>query len=688
MSLLKKAFLLLVILCSSSLHPLFASESIHRKVLAIYDPRIYPDIFLTTIHQAAEVVLNYLGLEVIYQSLEAPLPSHEEMNDFVGILSWINRPSAIPDPSSYCTWIRHQMGQGKKYIIMGEPGYLGAVETPGDSPCKQLLKDFGLEYRGLSSDDPYFMEIVEKDSSMVEFERKLNLAENLEFTLFRAIDPESKVYLKMRLLDVKDSVSDLILTNRHGGFAYTSYIFYENETLDRRHWRIDPFRFFNEAFSLSGLPRPDVTTLEGRRIFFSHVDGDGMFNVSRIDRKSFAAEVIHENIVKRYEGLPITLSLITGYLDMPDYQGDQALAMYRNVFSPPQVDVASHGYTHPLEWKTGKVALKIPGYRFDAGKEIRDSIQQIRKLLESLGIKKPVSTFLWTGDCLPTEQQIAIANEGDILNMNGGDAQFDRKYDSYMFVTPLGIRRGDSRQIYTGEANENVYTNLWEGPYYGFSDVILTFQNTEHPRRIKPINIYYHYYSGEFHSSLKALVDAYDYALSQEVIPIHAKNYIRIVRDFFGLTLSKIGEGFHVHNKGDLRTIRFDAENRNVDLARSKGIIGFFHFQNNLYVTLDESEDHVLYLTPVPPRQPYLINASFLVRGFTVRGNEIRFSKQGWYRSEILLGGLPPQARYSVRAGGQIIRVKSDSEGRMKIEFPSSENGGPAQEVLIHRETV
>ena len=54
--------------------------------------------------------------------------------------------------------------------------------------------------------------------------------------------------------------------------------------------------------------------------------------------------------------------------------------------------------------------------------------------------------------------------------------------------------------------NENVYTNDWTGPFYGFRDVIDTFRMTGEPRRLKPINLYYHTYSASKVAALKAQI--------------------------------------------------------------------------------------------------------------------------------------------------------------------------------------
>jgi hypothetical protein len=97
----------------------------------------------------------------------------------------------------------------------------------------------------------------------------------------------------------------------------------------------------------------------------------------------------------------------------------------------------------------------------------------------------------------------------------------------------------DQYQVYAPIQNEMVFTNEWRGPYYGFREVISSFQLTELPRRLKPINIYFHFYSGSKIGSLKALRQVFDWALSQDVVSVYASEYIRKVADFQDLTLAR-----------------------------------------------------------------------------------------------------------------------------------------------------
>ena len=678
------SILFLMNLFSPAMGEGFASSNvIPRKILGFYDPKMFVDPNYSPLHLEAAMPLNHLGLEIVYRSIEEPLPSAQEMKGVRGILTWFSRLSSVPEPKSYCAWLKGQMTHGKKVVIFGDPGIFKDKKRRMIPECKTMFRMLGAEYLGSYSDNPLFFQWGTKDPSMVEFERKLQFNEGLKYSLYKVNSPASRVYLKIKRTDMDKSDSDLVFTTPHGGFVHDSYVDFKNKELGKVQWRIDPFRFFDEAFGTQGLPRPDTTTLNGRRIFYTHIDGDGIVNMSHIDWKSYSGEIILNEIFKKYPDIPITASIIAGYLDMPEYESERVLHLYRDIFSLPNVEVGSHGYAHPLIWSKGTLALKLPGYKFSAEKEITGSINMIQNLLRKEKVPKKVGIFLWTGDCVLNALDVSLAYKSGVLNINGGDTRFDKQNDSYAFVGPLGIIRGNGLQVYASMSNENVYTNLWEGPYYGFVDVIQTFKNTETPIRIKPIDIYYHYYGGERQASLQALKEVYQYALSQKIFPLFASDFSRIVDDFFKVEMESIPGGFRIHNGGTLKTIRFDNESRNVDLEKSKGVIGFSHSQKSLYVSLDESLVHELFLAQSNAGRPFVEEASFDVKHFEGNRQHLHFAKRGWFMSEAVLGGMTPNVTYRIRSGPDSFNTKSDAAGRLLLHFKTSERNGPEANVSV-----
>lgn len=660
-----------------------AAQEVPRKILALYDSSNVTDVFFTLLHQQAEMPLNYLGMELVYRDVNQPLPADVDMVGYRGVITWFGKRDQIKAPADYCRWARGQMQRGRKVVILGRMGFYMEGTRSMVPECREMLQTLGVRYHGGYSDTRYFMEVARKDSAMVEFEHPLGQTEDLKYIHLRMVDPKARVYLVMRRTDTADSDSALVFTSSRGGFAYDSYVNIELDEHHKIHWRINPFRFFEEAFALDGLPRPDPTTLNGNRIFYSHIDGDGIFNVSHTDQKSYSGEVIYEEILKQNPDIPITASIIAGYLDMYQYNGERETQLYRNIFSQPNVEPAVHGYAHPLIWMKKKVALEIPGYRYSVEKEVQGATELTRQLLQRLGIDKPVTLYQWTGDCLLPPNALASAEMAGVLNMNGGDTRFDKQFDSYAFVYPLSIVKDGRRQIYASMSNENTYTNLWEGPYYGYGEVRQTFDNTGSPRRVKPVNVYYHYYSGERLAALQSVKSAYDYTRRHPLTAIVASRYPLIVTDFFGTRINRSGDGYRVQNGGALRTIRFDGEGRNVDLSRSTGVWGFKHELGSLYVTLDAGTDHTIHLSASSPRLPYIIDATFDIRVFSRQGAGVRLEKNGWMSSRMRLGGMRPNVPYRVQAGGDPWTVKSAATGEVTIDFPKAEMGRYYQEVIV-----
>ncbi|AMP36284.1 bifunctional glycoside hydrolase 114/ polysaccharide deacetylase family protein [Ralstonia solanacearum] len=229
---------------------------------------------------------------------------------------------------------------------------------------------------------------------------------------------------------------------------------------------------------------------------------------------------------------------------------------------PPTEDVGSDVY-----------GLNIPHYHFSFDREIAGSIHYINTRLAPPG--KPVRVLLWSGNGQVPPVAVRKTVEAGVLNMNGGDTYITRTNPSWTAVAPLGVDKGDGLfQVFAPAQNENIYTNLWHGPYYGFSRVIETFELTDRPLRLKPLGIYYHMYSGTKVASLAALRQVYDWALAQPVMPVYASDYIRKVLDFRNFAVARDGDAWVVRGDGDLRTVRWNGAGV-PRLADARDVAGF-----------------------------------------------------------------------------------------------------------------
>ncbi len=683
-----------------------------RTILALYDSseEFNPGADDNLIHNNAEMVLNYLGLKLRYHDMASGLPDEKSMSGVYGILSWFTDES-MPAAEDYCRWASVQIAKGKRFVILGNPGASRDSSTQRDIPegtLNILLRELGLAYGGDWTDNPFVIDIDFKDSSMVEFERSLKDEVDI-YEKIISLNKDNRVYLRLKRSDIKGSKSDAVVITLNGGFAMSGYVLFIDYNTMQARWRINPFRFFEEAFGLEGQPRFDTTTLFGRRIFYSHIDGDGFRNVSKVKQMYSSGEIIYQDILRVYD-LPVTVSFILAEVD-PAYWGTEKLKQTaRRILALPHVEAGVHAFTHPLDWERQLVSLAVKGYSRrrnflrdppmepdDAYKdalivtatpqeylkrEIEEPIQYTNKDLLPAG--KRVKIYQWSGNCKPPAEAVDMTRQMGVENINGGDTRFDRLVSSYTGVAPLTRPVNGQIQVYTGNANENIYTQGWTPPFDRFRHVIETFRQTETPQyprqrplRVSPVNVYYHFYIAERKEGLVSLKEVYDYVLTLKTIPVFTSGYAKIVKGFLSGQITQIsGRGWKFTQYGHCRTVRFDRTSFFPDLKRSKGVIGFTRWHDFLYVHLDDSDEAVLYLKKDPPQQPYLREASTVIHDYRSLSGEISFTTYGFHHGSYEFANMTPRRRYEIVLnqipGKKKARhlVTADSGGILTFQVP------------------
>jgi len=563
-----------------------AVEVIPRRILALYnsveqrDRGTYADLAYSRIHLSGAVVLEHLGYAVDYVDVAGPLPAGPLSDRYAGIVTWFSE-DRVPSEDSYRSWLLQQIESGMKVAILDHLGF---------APDLRLQQRLGIVYeeRGARGE----VRLVAADPVLTGFETKVAARQNV-FFLLALQDPAAR-----RLLSVEDgsgSRMDAVFTTWWGGLAAGPYVCQKGHAESLR-WLINPFLFFKQALKLPDLPAPDVTTLDGRRMLIVHIDGDGFPSRAQMPGNDYSGKVILEQILKRYR-IKTTVSVIEGEIGPAGKWpklSPELEAIAREIFALPHVEVASHSYSHPFDWLRQGQDMEdgeINGlfrYDFSLQREIKDSVVYINQRLTSSD--KPVKVFLWSGAAIAPAEALAQAESAGVLNMNGGNTIISDRQPTLTVVSAMGRPLGRYYQVYAPIQNENVFTNLWRGPSYGFREVISTFQLTGSPRRLKPINIYFHFYSGSKVGSLKALKMAYDWALSQDVIPVYASEYIRKVTDFQRLTLARRLDGcWQVRGDGHLTTLRTELAMGEVDTIRSRGVTSVRDLPQGRYVGLDTS---------------------------------------------------------------------------------------------------
>ena len=676
-----------------------ASPFVKRKVLALYDGSKYERIYFTPFHQFIEMPLNHIGLELRYQDIRDGYPKPAELKrDYRGIITWFNGPLA--EPGRFFDFMEDAMKAGLRYVTFGDPGIEGTPESI--EQLNRLYRYIGLRFNNGYVSQTIGSRIEKLDRDLIGFEHPLDpvlpayvfissVAESVDVHL--QVQAPSSHLGKRSILVATGPGGGLVLPN----YALAAFRVGEDEL---QKWIINPFLFFAKAFAIERFPIPDITTIAGRRLYFSHVDGDGWNNISHIDgyrqKGVTAAQVMLEKLIEPYPDLPVTVGIVTGDCDDSIGGDRKAIDIARKIFALPQVEVASHTHTHPFDWSYYKNysraaeeklislnatksdhasiyeralntltntasklssrernrkyvaggALEMPRaylkHPFDLNQEI---LQSLRVAESFAPPDKKARLLQWSGDTSPFEGAIRMVRQAGVLNINGGDTRFDAHQPSIRYVAPISRLVGKERQIYAVNSNENTYTDLWTRNFHGLSHLSETLKNTESPRRLKGFNLYYHSYSAERAASLQAVIGLLATARNGPYIPVSASHYAQIANDFFVARLEKISFlVWRVHNRGALQTFRFDdADDTTVDWRRSHGVIGQIHHGTSLYVALDsEVKDAIIALRKSDDDQatPHLIESRWQVRKVTRSGCHLTFNAQGFGHGDMVWSGF------------------------------------------------
>ncbi len=639
------------------------------------------------IHTYAELALNHLGLVVEYADL-GELPTDAVMNRYLGIVSWAE-DGRCEDPEHTLRWLGRQARAGRRVVLLD------------GLPCEADLKGKALppEVIQAAIGDPLEIEIGTErswDSSLIElghesgrrtaFERPLD-RQLPHWRALRAGGDEARSWLGLQHRGRPGEICDAVFTNRRGGFALREYTLREDRVGERyvRRWQIDPFAFFAEALAIPAeSPRLDFTTLNGSRTFYAHVDGDGFGTLSELDHHKTCAEMVREQLFEGYD-LPVTSSVVVGRIQPPPAgKGSEKLVRQaQGIFALPNVETASHGLAHPMDWRAGaKSELSVPdlpGYTLSGEAEILRSSDYIDKSLSPPG--KPVRVMLWTGWCNPTETQLALAWERGLYNLNGGDGRMDRLYPSYAHLAPPVRRVGERIQVHSSTANDYILTDRWTPPYYRVANVVDTWANSGSPRRVLPVNLYYHFYVRRKSAALSGIKVAYDWVLRRNLAPIFASEYVEMVLDFLHARVARVGPRmWRVKTAGHLRTVRFDGPPVFVDMERSQGVLGslFVSDVEATYVHL-AGNDASVALSAEAPKRPYLQQASHRVEAMRVKGQSVDLELHGVGTKKVWLAGMRPGGAYAARVGEVELNATADAAGVLALQAPG--NGRVAVQV-------
>ena len=647
--------ILLLTLC---LLQVAAAQPIQREVLVLWDSTETPskDYIQSLTHQKLEVLLNHHGVKAKYLDIGKKIPKSifSNIKNFKALISWVADESNF-QPKNVLRLITEFSKKNKKVLILGHLPFITTDKKKDVSLnyINKAIKPLGFSLSNYYLENPLALSLeMLTPSSNIEYERSLK-NEISPYKGLKALKGTS-VLLRLRNKFEKTS-SDVIFKNKKIFFVASGYEIYQNDFNDVTQWRINPHLLIDWLFEKELYPIPDTTTLFGNRIFYSHIDGDSFISVSLIDRKSLCGEIILNRVINKFK-LPVTASIVAAEIDEALLGSKRITKIVKDFYKSPYIELASHTYSHPLSWmqipdkaeleiyadikkaKKSKiiVAYDIPNYeKLDYKFEIEDSMDFVNKFATE---KNKTNVLFWSGSCRPEEEALKVIYKNGFLNMNGGDSRFDSRYPSLTHLYPLYRKVGPYLQIYSSMSNENTYTNLWQGPFSGFSKAIETFRNTEVPTRIKPINIYYHFYSAEKRSALIALQSLYEWSLTQQIIPIKTSHYIKLAQNFTKVNVFKTkNNSFKITNADEIKTFRYDKVVY-PNMLESKNIVGFNHKNGSTYIHLDQSKkDAQIKIDNKPTEQTFIESSQGLISNYKSKDNKISFQFNSLYGKELVI---------------------------------------------------
>ncbi|WP_300521610.1 endo alpha-1,4 polygalactosaminidase [Alcanivorax sp.] len=245
--------------------------------------------------------LQFQGLVPEIRAINSPMPAGTLKGRYAGIVVWLEEEDLAD--ADFEAWLVEQKDAGVPIAMLGHP----AVDPVGPN-----AQAFGFEGRPTPLSPP----TITRQHEAMGFELALPKLIELSSPLH---NPSAQPWLELR---AGENTYTPVATSSWGGYAFQPFMIRsvlpgeKGEGLDR--WVLNPLTFIREALQLPAMPIPDVTTENGRRLFFAHMDGDGFPSLAEVKgyQGQTDARVLLEEVLKRFE-VPTTISVIEGEVAPP-----------------------------------------------------------------------------------------------------------------------------------------------------------------------------------------------------------------------------------------------------------------------------------------------------------------------------------------------------------------------------------
>ncbi len=648
--------------------------------------------FDTFTAERLQMPLEWMGYEVDYLNIGRQSPPPRLDHRYAGVI--FDAEVALPYAGEpwYVDWVLDHTRHGLKVLFAGQYPFQQDVEK------SRLFQGLGLVGTFQQVKQPDELKITTINPKIMNAEAKVTPQPGEVMDLRAPAGAE--VDLRVECVDDRANriQFDTVYSCPWGGALLDPYVTFQSSADDILSL-FEPFGFLQKIWPAGAFPAPDPSTRDGRRVFYSHVDGDGFAGGTYFNGQALCGEVLRDRILKVYP-FPITCSIVEANIRALELEQDVAdapryEAAARSMFALPNVQAATHSFTHPYVWIDNddeylplyeSRALELnPKYAVkgvDPVREIEGSIKYMEERLLPPGRK--VDLMLWSGNCRPGAKALDVCDRLGIENLNGGNTTICRKHPSISNVAPRTMSWDGRLQIHASNQNEFVYTNNWTGPYFGgFSQVIDTFKRTESPRRLKPVNIYYHFYSAAYLGSLRALQQVHDWCLKEPLHSMTTSEFARITRDSWSTRVLRTGErSWRLVNGGKLRTFRLPKGAGVPDVGASSGVTGWVETGGQMFVHTSGRPVTDLVLVEEPQLHLYLQDSM----------GEITFEKLDAYQARfrvsdlrpsytVAFAGVKPGTAWTLVVNGRESTLTADAAGRLVLTL-----GGENQITLTQQQ--
>lgn len=595
-------------------------EVIPRRVLMVTSPvRDELDYHFSTDVTYSTAILNAMGYAVDYAPINRLLPTSPLIGRYAGVIIYLTDEKDSLQNTQLPTWLAQLKQQQLPLLFMGDISYMRTQRSLAELFAINIGESVNASHLTITQHTPE-----------IGFETQPMLDRLGFFPLSIANSKEN--WLTIR--DDKGNNQEAVTITEWGGVAVSPHLYYSLAThpaID--FWVTNPYALFERGLQLHPMPQPDTTTETGRRLLMVHHDGDGFPTRAELPGAPFASQVMLEEVVKKYP-LPMSLSVIEGEVSSTGLypkESAQLEQIAKTMFAQPNVEIASHTYSHPFSWGVVSGArntsnlyqeynLPIPNYHASMQREVEGSIDYINQRLAPKD--KKVAIFNWSGDCNPGKDALALVKKAKIVSVNGGDTMISNTRHSLTRVGPVGLNKDGNFQVYAPNQNENVYTNNWNGPFYGYKHVLETYRLTDKPRRIKPVDIYFHTYALSKKTSIDSVKNVLNWAIQQPFHPVYMSEYAHKALEFNDIVVAKTPDNqWIIRGLSALQELRIPQSMGYPNFDSSPQVVGFNDHQDQRYLHVS-GNDIRLTLTPEKPTRPYLINANGQIDHFhrTIHG--------------------------------------------------------------------